>query len=182
MLGTRRRWGLALLLPTALSLATSGCASIVSGKTQSVHLTSHPQRAYLEIRGEDDDELVWSGYAPATVRLPRKKGYLVEARLEGHEAAQARIETELNGWFVGNLLFGIFIIPAGVIDYATGAMWRLEPDHVSIHLEASPYEEYDPDDEGEGREYMVLLIRALDEEGEARQLAVPLTRRSSVAN
>jgi len=182
MIVTRRRWGLALLLPVALSLATGGCASIVSGKTQSVHLTSHPHRAHLEIRGVEDDEVVWSGYAPATVKLPRKQGYVVEARLEGHAPAEARIDNELNGWFVGNILFGILMFPAGFIDYATGAMWKLEPDHVSIHLETSPYEENAPDDEGKGREYMVLLVRALDEEGEARQLAVPLTRRHPVAN
>lgn len=175
-------WGLALLVPMALSFAASGCATIVSGSTQHVHLTSHPHRAFVEIRGEEDDEIVWSGYAPATVKLPRKQGYVVEAKLKGHEPVQTRIDTSLNGWFVGNVLLGIGGIVGGIVDYSTGAMWTLEPEYVALQLVPSVFEDDDEEYEGEGREYMVLLLRAQDEKGEDRQLALPLVRRSSVAN
>lgn len=174
----RRGFGrsLALLVPVALSMATSGCATIVSGTKDRVQLASHPHGAYVEIRDEDDDELVWSGYLPASVELPRKRGYVLEATLEGYEPATAFIDTELNGWFVGNLFFGGII--GAVVDLATGAMWDLDPERITFQLVPIDGEEKAPDDdvEDEEAERYVLLLRGLDEDGELRQLAVPLAR------
>lgn len=175
----RNGWRLTLLFPLALSVfAASGCASIFTGTKQNVRLTSHPVRAFVEIRDEND-EPIWAGHTPTTVSLPRKRGYVLEARIEGYHPAEARIDTELNGWFFANLLFGLGAIPAGLVDYTTGAMWNLDPEYISFDL--VPSEDHEGGDE-DPEEYMVLLIRALDREGRARQLALPLVRQTSVAN
>jgi len=157
----------------SLALPTAGCASIVSGSKQEVNLTSHPVSAALTVTTEKGAP-VWAGNTPATIELPREKAYIITAEVPGYAPATARIDKSLNGWFIGNLLCGGII--GGIIDYASGAMWKLDPDMVTIDLVAEPHE-----DQQLGGEKMVLRFRALDEDGQVREAALTLIPQSEVS-
>lgn len=160
----RRLWAIAGALLLVLPIA--GCASIISGSKQEVNLTSHPAAANVTITNEKG-MVVWSGTTPATIELARDKEYFVKAEVPGYEPATVHIDQSLNGWFIGNLLCGGII--GGLIDYATGAMWTLDPDMVTIELVSGSN-----DTDEEGVERMVLRLRALDENGQVREAALTL--------
>lgn len=156
-----------VLIPFALSIF--GCATIVSGSSQDVTITSHPVSALITIEN-DRRQLVWSGSTPAKVELPRKHSYVLTAEVPGYKSATAFIDKSLNGWLIGNLLCGG--IPGGVVDILTGAMWELDPNMLAIEIIAEPEKK---EEEESGPEFMVLRLRALDEHGDMRETALTLT-------
>lgn len=149
-----------------LASSTTGCATVVSGTKQEVHLTSHPAVADIVITSDAGID-VFTGRTPAVVRLPRKESYTVSAKVPGHAPVKARIDQELNGWFCGNILCGGIV--GGIVDYVTGAMWNLDPEMLSVSLVPAPGMEGEP-----SSERVVLLFRATDDRGELRELALPL--------
>ncbi len=66
----------------------------------------------------------------------RTARYDVEATLPGYNSGQASISAGLDGWYVGNIVFG-GLIGFLIVDPATGAMWKLD-DRVVVNLGASP--------------------------------------------
>ena len=114
-----------------LTLATlTGCASIVSKSTYPVTFDSNPTGASLIIRDESGNT-IYKGSAPTTLTLDASDGffdaatYTVEAMLAGHNPGRASITAGLDGWYIGNILFG-GLIGWLIVDPATGAMWKLD--------------------------------------------------------
>lgn len=115
-----------LVLITALFL--SSCATIVSSSTQGISFVSTPKKADIIING------VSRGRTPAVIDLKRKKqNYKIEIEKEGYESHTVFIDRKINGWVWGNILGGGLI--GLVVDYSTGAMYKLSRDQVSIELE-----------------------------------------------
>lgn len=81
---------------------------------------------------------VHSGTTPATVTLPAKAGYFsgetykVVYSRTGFSTTTTSLDTDLNGWYLGNLVFG-GLIGFLIVDPLTGAMWRL-PEEVHVTL------------------------------------------------
>ena len=117
---------IAIIIAAAL---TSGCASIVSDKSYPVSVNSTPTEARFTIRNESG-VTVAGGTTPQTVMLPSGAGffdgetYVVEFTKDGYVAHQATLDTSLDGWYFGNLIFG-GLLGLFVVDPATGAMWKL---------------------------------------------------------
>lgn len=130
---------LAVLCATTLTLALSGCASIVSKSNWPVQVTSSPENAEVEIRNKSG-EVVHKGRAPFTVTLKSGAGYFsgenysLIGHAPGHAEGNASLNTEMNGWFIGNIVFG-GLIGFLIVDPLTGAMWRL-PEKVHVALPA----------------------------------------------
>jgi hypothetical protein len=103
-------------------LAGSGCASIVSGRNQDVHITSNPPGAHVE------SETGVSVTTPGEITLVRNKPHTLVARYGDAEPQQVELRSDLNGWVFGNILFGGII--GAVIDFASGASGKLTPDAV----------------------------------------------------
>ena len=67
---------------------------------------------------------------PTEIRLSSKGGYFIPAdyRLvfekDGFKGDEAKLETNFNWWYLGNILFG-GLIGALIVDPATGAMWEI---------------------------------------------------------
>ena len=55
-----------------------------------------------------------------------------DERKEGYGKQVATISAELDGWYIGNIVFG-GLIGMLIVDPATGAMWRLD-DSVNASL------------------------------------------------
>jgi hypothetical protein len=120
----------------AAAFAMTGCASILSDNTYPVRFDSNPSGAELRITDEDGT-VVYEGKGPTTLTLKSGDGffsganYMVEASLDG-QTGTAQLTPSLDGWYVGNILFG-GIIGLLIVDPATGAMYKL-PEQLTVNL------------------------------------------------
>ncbi len=124
---------------TSLSLIASitslgGCASIVDGgKTETVLIRSLPAGASIKIVNNRTGEVVFTGKSPTSVSLERSSGffkgvsYTVHYSLEGYYDKQVSLNSTVNGWYFGNIIFG-GLIGMLIVDPATGAMYSLPND------------------------------------------------------
>jgi len=115
------------LLAAIFLLAPVGCASLVSGRHAEVAINSNPPGAQVSVH-DTKGRMVASGQTPAVVSLKRGDGFLKKARYTatiekpGYQTAQVPIESRLNPWVFGNVVFGGVVGLA--VDPYTGAMWR----------------------------------------------------------
>jgi hypothetical protein len=117
------------LIPAALSLLMTGCASIVSDSKYPVSVTSTPANASFEVRNRAG-VVIHSGTTPGSVTLSSGAGYFkgeeytITFRKEGYADQQTTLRTSLDGWYWGNIIFG-GLIGMLAVDPATGAMYKL---------------------------------------------------------
>jgi hypothetical protein len=126
------------LHPLAASVAIlflAACASIVSDSKEVVTISSSPTAAQIAITDQRGVE-VYRGTTPATVTLDASAGYFdgqeytIMFSKDGYEPTTVKVDSRINGWYVGNIVFGGFIGWL-VVDPLTGAMWALDSEHVS---------------------------------------------------
>ncbi len=145
-----------------------GCASIIKGTTQNVSIKSNPTSAGVKVYKSEGGVLVGEGTTPYLVELKRGSGffsggrYRVVVEKPGHAKKEIEITASANGWYIaGNLLLG-GLIGWLIVDPATGAMWSLEPDDVTIELGPQ-----------QGEKTAVLLKDELPPELQARMKPLP---------
>ena len=139
----------AMRLITAASLLTvavagSGCASIIKGGgAQSISIRSMPSDAEVKIFDAKTGNTLQSGKTPLIVPLNKSTGYFGGARYRvvfdkpGFAQREVIIDSGVNGWYVaGNIVFG-GLIGWLIVDPATGAMWNLSPEEVSVELQTT---------------------------------------------
>ncbi|EOR09457.1 hypothetical protein [Acinetobacter genomosp. 15BJ] len=121
-----------------VALSLSGCASIISGKTQTMTFQSTPELSDITILNRDGKK-IHVGKAPITVSLNRGAGFFVPERYtvifekEGYEKKEIKVTSSMNGWYIGNILFG-GVIGLLIIDPATGAMYSLNTKDTNVVL------------------------------------------------
>jgi hypothetical protein len=110
----------------ALTL-TSGCATIVNGRSADVTLQSTPPNAMVTVR-DDQGVVIAQTTTPGKVTLKRSQKFLRPAHYTatfekpGYEIAEAPIQTKVNPWVLGNIVLGG---PLGLgVDAVSGALWR----------------------------------------------------------
>ncbi len=119
----------------------SGCASIVSDSKYPVSVNSEPRGANFEVRNKSGS-VVSSGATPSQVTLNAGAGYFsgetykVTYSKEGYSDQQSVIDSGVDGWYWGNILFG-GLIGMLIVDPATGAMYKL-PNSTSAGLHPTP--------------------------------------------
>lgn len=117
--------------------ALAGCASIVSKSEYPVAIDSKPSGAEFTVTNRDG-VVVHRGETPETITLPAGAGffqsqrYTIELEHEGCKARTAVLDTSMDGWYIGNIVFG-GLIGLLIVDPATGAMWKL-PESVKYEL------------------------------------------------
>ena len=110
---------------------STGCASIVSDSRWPVSINSTPDHAGFTVRNQSG-VTVAGGTTPHTVMLPSGAGYFdgetytVKFTKGDYAGRDVTIDSSVNGWYWGNLVFG-GIIGFLIVDPATGAMWKLPP-------------------------------------------------------
>jgi hypothetical protein len=116
----------------------TGCATIMSHNKWPLAVNSTPKGAYIEIT-DKKGQLVFDGYTPAFLELKSgagffsKQSYKVRISMDGYEEREIPVECNLNGWYLGNLVFGGFI-GFLIVDPATGAMYKLDKKFVNVKL------------------------------------------------
>lgn len=129
------------------SMFVSGCASIVSDSSYPVTISASPEGVRYTVKNAKRGYDVMSGVTPATISLSADEGffskasYLVTFEKPGYDSVTLPLKAGMDGWYVGNLLFG-GLIGFLIIDPATGAMWKLE-EHIQVALAKSYAEELD---------------------------------------
>ena len=121
----------------AAILILQGCASIVGESEYPVAVSSAPEGASFEIRNRSG-QVVHSGSAPSTVTLKSGKGYFsgqtytLLFKKEGYSDKTVTLDSNISGWYWGNILFG-GLIGMLIVDPATGAMYKL-PESISADM------------------------------------------------
>ena len=130
-----------------IAVFLSSCASIVSKSDWPVTINSNPEQAKITITNEDGLKM-YTGTTPTTLTLKAGKAYFdgldytVVFEKEGYEKQTIIISSKLNGWYLGNILFG-GLIGILIVDPLTGAMWKLDSLYVANLSEKTSFLEQD---------------------------------------
>lgn len=118
-------------------LCLSGCASIVSQSDYPMTINSSPDGAAFVIKNQAGVK-VESGITPKQVTLTTKAGffdgetYAISFEKTGYKTKFLVLDTSLDDWYFGNILFG-GSLGSLIVDPYTGAMWEL-PEESSVEL------------------------------------------------
>lgn len=120
-------------------LAATGCATIFGyGNPELLQLRSSPDQAAVSIIDESGAK-VFEGTTPTSVSLEKKKGYFssktytIKVTKPGHAEQVATVAMRVNGWYIGNIIFG-GLIGFLIVDPLTGAMWTLDTPQLNATL------------------------------------------------
>lgn len=133
------RFWLKLLSLMTCAMYLAGCASIVSGGLQAIPINSNPTDAKLEITDLSNGQSLLNTKTPFTATLKRDSGYFQKAQYkikvskDGHIPQEKIITADINGWYIGNIVFGS-LLGFLIVDPATGAMWKLNDDPINMIL------------------------------------------------
>lgn len=114
-----------VILIVGLCAVTAGCATMTSGTTDVIRISSIPDGATVEVDGR-------TYQTPISLTLPRTKSYDVVIRKEGYLPAHRVISRVGNTATEGNLIAGGIV---GILtDQSTGAAFRLVPNDLKVDL------------------------------------------------
>ena len=108
-----------------------GCATIFTGTTEEISITSEPSGASISLRPTGG-----SAVTPANLTLSKKNTYIVRARLACFEEETAQIDNQIHPLFFGNILIGGLI--GLLIDVGGGGGFDLEPEQIHFQLKKLP--------------------------------------------
>ncbi len=117
------------------------CASILSETNYPVTFSSNPSEANVVITDKRGKE-IFRGRTPTTLTLAASSGFFSGARYdvalekEGYSPSRGTLSSELDGWYIGNILFG-GLIGMLIVDPATGAMFKLD-DSLVVNMTPLP--------------------------------------------
>ena len=120
------RKSLYALTAVCFTIFSISCATIISGRSQELPVTSNPSEAIVTIGSMKQ-------VSPATFILDRRQGvYVVKVQKEGYETVEVTLKKGVNGWVFGNLIFGGII--GLVIDISSGSASKFTPTEVDVNL------------------------------------------------
>jgi hypothetical protein len=101
-------------------LLAAGCATIVSGTSQTITFQSNPQGAQVLIDG------LPVGITPLSIKVKKNDNTTVQLKLDGYETQIFKMQTEFDPMFFGNILIGGFL--GSTTDAVSGATVEYSPD------------------------------------------------------
>ncbi len=113
-------------LAASLALLSTSCASIMTGKTDMLDVTSTPEGAHFSTNTGD------SGMTPATLKVPSNRDVIFMFTMAGYQDATKVSIPHRSKWIWGNVLIGGLI--GIVVDLATDT--SLTHDDVNVTLTA----------------------------------------------
>jgi uncharacterized protein YceK len=129
-----------LMIATAIT-TLSGCASIISGSTDNIVVSSTPIGADFTVTNRQGSA-VHHGITPQTVVVERGasyfegQSYILDFKKDGYIPKSFTLNHDDNPWVIGNLLFG-GLIGLLIVDPSTGAMYDF-PENLSVNLDPMP--------------------------------------------
>ncbi|QRM19473.1 hypothetical protein GBK02_08710 [Dechloromonas sp. TW-R-39-2] len=129
----------ALLTATAITMFTTGCATVISGSTQTVQIKA-PEGAKIAVL-DNNGRPAASGVTELTADLPRgtgywrAAGYQVKVSQPGYKAKSVDILPAFNPWYLLTLTPYIGIIGGLIVDPLSGAFYTFDKDRLDITLD-----------------------------------------------
>ncbi len=111
-----------LALVTTAAIAPTGCATILSGTNQTVTFNSYPPGAHVQAGR-------YTGTTPVTLSLPKGRDYAVQVS-QGPDKRVIPLTRTLDPLTLLNLIPPLW--PGFIVDAASGAITKYEPDVVSV--------------------------------------------------
>jgi hypothetical protein len=128
----------ALIVLLLLPIAFTGCATIVSGTTQPLHLQAIDARTHQLIPGamctisDAKGRVYVFNSNPGTVIVSKGQGALIaRCKRPGYVQKQVGVGQSFNAWTVANL---ILFWPGVFVDAMSGAMQQY-PSHITVLME-----------------------------------------------
>lgn len=127
-----------MLVCIIVPLMFSSCASIVSRSKWPLTINTNPNGAIILIT-DKTGKTVYNGVSPITVDLKSGAGffsmqkYTVKISMAGYTEKVIPVSCNLNGWYLGNIIFG-GLIGILIVDPATGAMYKLDTANINETL------------------------------------------------
>ncbi len=155
-----RKLNFCIVSVCAISVLSTGCASIVSKSSYPLAINSTPNKAKISVTDKYGKE-IYSGVTPAVLRLDAGAGFFTKAEYSvkfscpGYDDKIVPVKFSIDGWYFGNILFG-GLIGMLIVDPATGAMWKMDMD--TMHEVLGKQESYT------GPGMQVMDIRDVPEE------------------
>jgi hypothetical protein len=112
----------ALTLLCGLAVVLTGCATILSGESQTVTIHSTPPGAYVKVGYQ-------TGTTPVTFHVPKGQNYPVEIA-HGPDKRLLPLHRTLDPMTLLNLIPPLW--PGFIVDAATGAITKYNPDVIAI--------------------------------------------------
>jgi len=106
-------------------LFTTGCATMVTGTTQTIPIKSEPSNATIKVDGKV------ASVTPGQLELERKKDHNVEISKDGFRTRRIILSCTINPASI----FNPIPIVGLIIDMETGANCNLTPKEIDIKLE-----------------------------------------------
>ncbi len=108
----------------------SACAAIVSDNKSTTYIETDPENARCELHGKDFKRVV---NTPNSIRLPADAAPItVACKAEGYKTTTQPLDTEIDGWIFGNIIFGGVI---GILIDAATDSGEIYPPRIAIVLE-----------------------------------------------
>lgn len=119
-----------LLATTAIagSLLFTGCATLFSGKTQQINVSSVPEGAIIKINGSQ------VGVTPYLAQVNKQKDAVMTIEKDGYSPQTISMGTETEGFFYMNILGSYSSSTSSGIDYVNGSHLRYSPSNYHIEL------------------------------------------------
>jgi hypothetical protein len=152
-------------------VAAVGCATIVHSGPRAISVASTPSGAKVSIY-DRSNALVQTSTTPFVAQLSTRYGYFKGQKyrlvfeLPGHAPAEVNLESELSGWYLGNLVFG-GLIGMLIVDPLTGAMYNLSPEKIEQPLTTSQAEVI-----RDGKGLLVVMTSQITERERAEMVRV----------
>ena len=125
---------LSLTFLTSLTIGLSGCATMMSGSTQTINVQAIDSQTHHVIPGATCSLFDGEGRAypvtgnPGSIIATRGKGSLqVKCRARGYQQSQTGVGQSFNAWIIANVLFW----PGIIVDACTGATQKY-PSHITV--------------------------------------------------
>lgn len=119
------RYSIAVGCALAGVLATTGCASIVKGSTQTISISSNVDGAEVFLDGQR------IGTTPFTGIVPKKKDFVMVQKA-GYKTANIALSKSLEPIFWGNIITGGTL--GSITDFASGAAYQYAPASYQVDL------------------------------------------------
>ncbi|MGZ5055355.1 MAG: hypothetical protein ACXWAT_10500 [Methylobacter sp.] len=115
------------IIAIVLAFNISGCASMFTGTSSVVNVTSYPAGAECDITGH-------KVVTPNNVTLKKSASDLsINCVKDGYDPGSARVESTFNGVTILNIFWGLGVVVGLLVDFSTGAAWNYS-DQVNVVL------------------------------------------------
>ena len=118
----KRKYAVLAVALSAFAVLSTGCASIISGTSQSITIDSNPPGAHVKVGYQ-------TATTPATLHVEKGKSYPVEI-VYGADRRVLMLNQDIDPMTLLNIIPPLW--PGFIVDAVTGAIKKYDPEVISV--------------------------------------------------